>query len=88
MKLVLERARQERLPRHGRVANQVLMQCQAVVIARGLLDDERFEDRPWTGNGRMLPTDLLDRDDGLVAEEAVGIVERRDERVHRALRAE
>ena len=36
----------------------------------------------------MVAPDLLDRRDRLVAEEAVGIVERGDERVHRPLRAE
>ena len=36
----------------------------------------------------MFAADLFDRGDRLVAKEAVGIVERRDQRVHRALCAE
>src|SRR6476619_167097 len=70
------------------MANEVLLQCEAVVIARRLLDDERLEYRPWAGNRLVLTADLLDGDDRLVAQEAIGIVERRDERIHGALGSE
>jgi hypothetical protein len=86
--LVLECTGQQRMTGVGRVPKQILMQRQAVVIARRLLDDECFEHGSRTDDRQILATELLDGDDGLVTKKPIGIVEGGDERVHSALRPE
>ena len=70
----------------GVVPLQVVAQGQAVAVARGLVEQQLLDGGARKRQLRVIAHQPLDRRNRLVAEEAVGIAERGDERVHRRLR--
>ena len=84
--LIVQRFAEERVVGVEHVPHQVVLQREAVVVARGFPDNDGLECLSRTGDRRILASQLLDRRDGLVAQESVVLVERFDERAHRCRR--
>ena len=87
-KLVLERPPEQRLGAVDRLTPQVVLQREAVVVARGLPDDHLLQRLAGTRDRGVLASKFLDRHDRLVTQEAIGIVERIHEGIHRSRRTD